>query len=106
MSTGCSADGTATALAENKETVREEFIASDSQSDNSMEDMWRLSVCETIDSMEQVEHTEIIVDNEKSEIQVSISILDNQLSDEEVATLMDFISGSTNLSYEIVVVQV
>ncbi|MFI3175178.1 MAG: hypothetical protein R3Y53_08310 [Bacillota bacterium] len=106
LSTGCSADGIATALAKNEETVREEFVASDSQSENPMEDMWRLSICETIESMEQVEGAEIIVDDETSEIQVNISLLDDQLSDEEVATLMDFISGSTNLSYEIVVVQV
>lgn len=106
FSTGCSADGAATALAETEETVYEEFIAGDSQSENPMEDMWRFSVCETIEAMEQVKSAEIIVNNERSEIQVNLSLLDERLSDEEMTSLMDFINGSTNLTYEIIVVQV
>lgn len=65
---------------------------------------WQLRISETIDSMDNIKETTIAVNDSKKTITVAVTVLNTeQLTDEEIQSIIDLVKNSTESEYKVVV---
>ena len=85
----------------------EKFVtdeASEQSKTDNIRNEWQLRVSETIDSIEKIKETNIVVDDNEKTITVNIEVLDSEaLSETELQTITGLVKNSTELEYKVVV---